>query len=74
MNLIAVQVRQRTTALECLSVFEWKKEVNSSTRKQSTAETRRIFVDNNLMLLDGVNIQDKSVIILDDQYTTGSTS
>lgn len=72
--LIAEQVRQRTTALNCLNVFEWSEEVDSSTRQQPTAGERRRFVASNLILSDGVDVRDKSVIILDDQYTTGATA
>jgi phosphoribosylpyrophosphate synthetase len=73
-DLMAEQVQQRTTALNCLNVFEWSEEVDSSTRKQPTAGERRRFVGSNLIVRDGVYVRDKSVIILDDQYTTGATA
>ena len=73
-DLIVNPVQENTPTLNCLRVFEWNTQVNSSTRKQSTAEDRRRFIDNNIILLDGVNIKDKSIIILDDQYTTGATA
>ena len=73
-DLMAEQVQQRTTALNCLNVFEWSEEVDSSTRKQPTAGERRRFVGSNLIVRKGVDVRDKSVIILDDQYTTGATA
>ena len=73
-DLIVNQIRQSTSELSGIRLFEWKKEVNSSTRKQSTAEDRRRFINNNINLLDGLDIEGKSIIILDDQYTTGATA
>jgi phosphoglycolate phosphatase-like HAD superfamily hydrolase len=73
-DLIAELVGQRTASLNCLSIFEWNEAVGSSTRKQSSAPERREFVDRNLMLRDEVNVRGKSIIILDDQYTTGATA
>jgi phosphoribosylpyrophosphate synthetase len=73
-DLIAELVGQRTASLNCLSIFEWKKGVDSSTRKKPSAPERREFVDRNLMLRDEVNVRGKSIIILDDQYTTGATA
>lgn len=73
-NLITQQIEQRTSDLNCLSIFEWSDEVDSSTRKQPTAADRRRFVGDNLNLCAEFDIWEKSVIILDDQYTTGATA
>ena len=72
--LITEQVRQKTLNLNCLNTFEWNDEICSSTRKQPTADHRRDFVRQNLTLCDGIDIREKSLIILDDQYTTGATA
>jgi predicted HAD superfamily phosphohydrolase YqeG len=73
-DLISIQIRQRTSHLACLNIFEWSGEVSSSTRKQPTAEERRRFVGNNLSLRSDVDVNGKNIIILDDQYTTGATA
>lgn len=73
-DLITEQVQLMTPAWNCINLFEWSEGVDSSTRRQSTAGERRKFVGTNLKLRDGVDVRDKSVIILDDQYTTGSTA
>ena len=73
-SLITKQIEQGKFNLNCLNIFEWSDEVSSSTRKQPTAIDRRRFVKNNLNLCTGVDVQNKNVIILDDQYTTGATA
>jgi hypothetical protein len=73
-NLIAEQFGQRKPYLSCLNAFEWSGEVSSSTRKQPTAAERRMFVSSNLNLRAEVDLKNKNIIILDDQYTTGATA
>lgn len=73
-DLISEQIRQTIPHLACLNIFEWSDEVSSSTRKQPTAAERRMFVGSNLNLQPEVDVRGKSVIILDDQYTTGATA
>lgn len=73
-NLIAEQIEQRKHHLSCLNTFEWSEEVSSSTRRQPTAADRRMFVTSNLNLRHEVNVKNRNVIILDDQYTTGATA
>lgn len=73
-NLIAEQIEERKHHLSSLNIFEWSEEVSSSTRKQPTAAERRTFVSSNLNLRPDINVKNKNVIILDDQYTTGATA
>jgi predicted HAD superfamily phosphohydrolase YqeG len=73
-NLITEGIEQRKCHLSCLNVFEWSDEVSSSTRKQPTATDRRKFVSGNLNLRSEVDVRNKNVVILDDQYTTGATA
>ncbi|MEG4962036.1 MULTISPECIES: hypothetical protein [unclassified Microcoleus] len=73
-DLIVELVGQRTAWLNCLSIFEWNEGVDSSTRRQPSAGDRRRFVRSNLILQEGVNVNGKNVIIIDDQYTTGATA
>jgi predicted HAD superfamily phosphohydrolase YqeG len=73
-HLIVEQIYQKGHRIDCFDVFEWNKQVNSSTRKQPTADERRNFLNANLKLCDIVNVTDKSVIVIDDQYTTGATA
>jgi predicted HAD superfamily phosphohydrolase YqeG len=73
-NLIVEEIFQKGYRLNCCDVFNWNEQVNSSTRKQPTADERRNFVNANLKLRNIVDVTDKSVIVLDDQYTTGATA
>ncbi len=73
-HLVVEQIHQKGQRIDCFDVFEWNEQVNSSTRKQPTADERRNFVNANLKLCDIVDVTDKSVIVLDDQYTTGATA
>ena len=73
-NLIVELVGHRTVSWNCLSIFEWNEGVDSSTRRQPSAGDRRRFVRSNLLLQEGVNVNGKNVIIIDDQYTTGGTA
>ncbi|MEG4500331.1 hypothetical protein [Microcoleus sp. F10-C6] len=73
-DLIVELVGQRTASWDCRSIFEWNERVNSSTRRQLSAEDRRRFVRNNLILQEGVNVNGQNVIIIDDNYTTGATA
>ncbi len=73
-ELITEEIAEKTSNLMCLNIFEWSEDVASSTRKQPTAVDRRRFVGGHLSLLSEVDVLQKSVIILDDQYTTGATA
>lgn len=73
-ELIVEEIYQKKWSLNCLDIFEWNEEVDSSTRKQPTIAERRTFVNTNLKLCDIVDVTDKNVIVLDDQYTTGATA
>jgi predicted HAD superfamily phosphohydrolase YqeG len=73
-NLIAEQIEERKHHLSCLNIFEWSEEVSTSTRKQPTKAERCLFVSSNLNLRPEINVKNKNVIILDDQYTTGATA
>lgn len=73
-DFVAEYFRRKRSNLDCYSVFEWNEAVNSSTRKQPTSSDRKKFVEENLNLRGNVDVRDKNVIILDDQYTTGATA
>lgn len=72
--LIADQIGHKVSNLHCTNIFEWNSEVSSSTRSQPTAADRRVFVDGNLGLMSNIDVNGQSIIILDDQYTTGATA
>lgn len=72
--LISDQIGHKASNLRCTNIFEWNSEVSSSTRSQPTAADRRIFVDGNLSSISNIEVNGQSIIILDDQYTTGATA
>lgn len=56
------------------NLLEWSPLVSGSTRQKPNFEERVGFVGDNLMLVRNVDFQGKSIIILDDQLTTGATA
>ena len=68
------KIEQKTSQLECLNIFDWSADVDSSTRKQLTAIDRRNFLRKYLNLCPEIDISGKNIIVIDDQYTTGATA
>lgn len=59
---------------EKASLFKWNDTVDGSIRNRPNYAERRSFIAQNLKLLDVKDLQGKSVIVLDDQFTTGGTA
>ena len=52
----------------------WTKEIEGSIRNQKDYKSRKEFVDKHIFLESEIDLQGKSIIILDDQFTTGGTA
>jgi phosphoglycolate phosphatase-like HAD superfamily hydrolase len=55
-------------------LFFWKQDIPGSIRDQETFNDRSNFVSKYLFVTDSIDLKDKNVIIIDDQYTTGGTA
>lgn len=59
---------------EKIKLFEWSDEVTGSLRNQPNYQSRRNFIASNLRTIDGIGINGKSIIIIDDQFTSSATA
>jgi phosphoglycolate phosphatase-like HAD superfamily hydrolase len=55
-------------------LFKWADTVDGSIRNRVNYQERRKFINENLKVLTDVEIDCKSIIIIDDQFTSGSTA
>lgn len=60
--------------IEKKSLIVWKDDMEGSIRTQSDYAHRRDFVNANLSISTDMDLEDKNVIIIDDQFTTGGTA
>ena len=56
------------------NLLEWSPLVSGSTRQKPSFEERVGFVGDNLTVVRNIDLRGKSIIILDDQLTTGATA
>ena len=57
-----------------VKLFEWSEDVVGSLRNQPNYQTRRNFISTYLKTVDGIDLKDKSVIVIDDQFTSSATA
>ncbi|MBX2967047.1 MAG: hypothetical protein KF845_12955 [Cyclobacteriaceae bacterium] len=57
-----------------IKLFEWNENVTGSLRNQPNYEARRSFIANNLHTVEGIELQNKNIIVLDDQFTSSATA
>lgn len=57
-----------------ITLFEWNENVTGSLRNQPNYEARRTFIANNLFTIDGIDLLNKNIIVLDDQFTSSATA
>lgn len=57
-----------------ITLFRWNENVTGSLRNQPNYEARRTFIANNLFTIDGIDLQNKNIIVLDDQFTSSATA
>ena len=54
--------------------FEWGENVDGSIRNKANYRERRAFIAQNLHIVPGIDLNGKSVIVIDDQFTSGGTA
>lgn len=57
-----------------IKIFEWSNDVEGSLRNQPNYQTRRDFIAKYLKTIDGIDLAGKSVIVIDDQFTSSATA
>lgn len=62
------------TNFDKLKIFEWNDNVTGSLRNQPNYQARREFISNNLKIIEGIDLQNKNIIIIDDQFTSSATA
>ena len=60
--------------IEKVKMLEWNKDVEGSLRQQPDYKSRREFIDKHLSIIETFDLEDKNVIIIDDQFTTSATA
>jgi phosphoglycolate phosphatase-like HAD superfamily hydrolase len=57
-----------------IKLFEWSDDVEGSLRDQPNYQTRRDFISKYLKTIEGIDVENKSVIVIDDQFTSSATA
>lgn len=57
-----------------IKLFEWSEDVEGSLRNQPNYQTRRDFISKYLKTIEGIDLENKSVIVIDDQFTSSATA
>jgi len=62
------------TDLEKVKLFEWSTDVFGSLRNQPDYSSRRTFISKYLSIINETELMHKSVIVIDDQFTSSATA
>lgn len=62
------------TSFNKLKVFEWDDNVQGSLRHQKDYKSRREFIGKHIHISENIDLKDKSIIVIDDQFTTSATA
>jgi len=62
------------TRIEKKEILIWSGDIKTSIKNEVNYENRIMFVNNHLHVDSSIDLNGKSIIILDDQYTTGATA
>jgi predicted HAD superfamily phosphohydrolase YqeG len=57
-----------------IKLFEWRNDVEGSLRNRPDYTSRREFINKYLFTLEGIDLKDKSIIVIDDQFTSSATA
>ena len=57
-----------------VKLFEWRDDVEGSLRNRPDYASRRAFINKYLFTSDNFDFKDKSIIIIDDQFTSSATA
>lgn len=61
-------------AIPKIQLFKWNDTIEGSLRNKPDYNSRREFIRTNFFLKDDVDVKNKNIIILDDQFTTSATA
>ena len=62
------------TDIPKIEVFEWESNINTSLRAEKDYKRRQEYLNRNLKIKKELVLQNKNIIIVDDQLTTGATA
>ena len=62
------------TSFNKKTLFVWNEDVTGSLRNQPNYQARRNFIASNLKILPNLDLANKSIIVLDDQFTSSATA
>jgi hypothetical protein len=62
------------TNFEKIKIFIWDENVTGSLRNQPNYTARKDFISKNLKIIEGLDLLNKSIIIIDDQFTSSATA
>lgn len=57
-----------------IKIFEWADDVKGKLRYKENYQSRRDFISKYIKIIDGLDIVNKNIIIIDDQLTTAATA
>lgn len=57
-----------------VKLFEWHEDVEGSLRSRPDYTSRRAFINKYLYTIDELDLKNKSIIIIDDQFTSSATA
>ncbi len=57
-----------------VKLFEWSEKVEGSLRNRPDYKSRREFISKYLFTKEGIDLNEKSIIIIDDQFTSSATA
>ena len=57
-----------------VKLFEWRNDVEGSLRNRPDYKSRREFITKYLSTIEDIDLNDKSVIVIDDQFTSSATA
>ena len=57
-----------------IKLFDWRNDVEGSLRNRPDYKSRREFINKYLYTIEGIELNEKSVIVIDDQFTSSATA
>ena len=57
-----------------IQIFEWNNNIDGSLRSRPDYKSRREFISQNLFIRNGIDVNRKNIIVLDDQLTSSATA
>jgi phosphoglycolate phosphatase-like HAD superfamily hydrolase len=63
-----------TSGVKKVNLFKWSDDVEGSLRNKPNYKDRKEFISKYISLIEGIDLKDKSIIIIDDQFTSSATA